>query len=101
MLERAGHTVSTFTDSQAALASFKADPARYRLLISDQTMPKLSGMDLAREIFALRPDFPVLICTGHSEVISREEALAQGIRDFLFKPVTKKELLSAVNEILR
>ena len=87
-------------DSLEALEIFRQDPARFDLVITDQTMPRLTGTELARELAALRPDIPVILCTGFSEMISREMAKDMGIREFLTKPVSRSELAESIRRVM-
>jgi signal transduction histidine kinase/ActR/RegA family two-component response regulator len=100
MLQSLGYTVRAFTDSRAALAAFRAAPETVDLLLTDMTMPELTGMELTREAQSLRADLPVILCTGFNEQISEERALAAGIRRFLYKPLRRRELALAVGEVL-
>lgn len=95
-----GCRVDAFSDSREALAAFVADPGRYDALVTDQTMPELSGLQLAEEILALRPDFPVLLLTGFSETVDEEKARAVGVREFLMKPVILSDFSRVMSRIL-
>ena len=99
-LSRLGYEVTTMTNSQEALSAFKKNPDAFDLLITDQTMPFLSGAKLAREVMAIRPDLPIILCTGYSTVLSEEQALAIGIKKYLFKPVDYRDLARQVRTIL-
>ncbi len=99
-LERLGYQVQLFADSEEALAAFRADPQGCDLVITDQTMPHLSGMDLAKAFLAIRPDLPIILCTGYSSQASEEDATKNGIRRFIMKPVNIAELAAAIREIL-
>jgi len=95
-----GYNVSTLTDSREAWDVFRADPADIDLVISDQTMPQMSGFDLASQMLALRPDLPFVLCTGYSADISRESAMALGISRFVQKPVAMERLGVIVRGLL-
>ena len=99
-LTRMGYTVTSMTDSIEVLKAFSADPAQFDLVITDQTMPNLTGMQLARELLALRQDIPIILCTGHSETVTSEEVQAIGIREFLIKPVSKAEFARTIRRTL-
>ncbi len=99
-LSRLGYTVTVKTSSEEALAAFKNHPSKYDLLITDQTMPVLSGAKLAREVLHIRPDIPIILCTGYSATISKKEAMEIGIKKFLFKPVGKKDLARTIRNVL-
>ncbi|MFZ5764785.1 MAG: PAS domain S-box protein [Thermodesulfobacteriota bacterium] len=95
-----GCRVNAFTDAQEALAAFLAAPNAFDLVISDQTMPGLTGSELAGRILAIRPDLPVILCTGHSDIIDENRARAIGIRAFLMKPLQLHELARTIRAIL-
>jgi CheY-like chemotaxis protein len=100
MLERLGYSVVAKTNSLEALEVFKAQPEQFALVITDQTMPHMTGADLARELMCIRPDIPIILCTGFSEVISGEEAKALGIRDLVMKPFATREIAEITRHVL-
>jgi PAS domain S-box-containing protein len=100
ILKKFGYTVSATARSKEALEWFRNDPDRFDLVISDQTMPEMTGIDLAREILLLRPKIPVIICTGYSAVISEEEAAAIGVKKYVSKPVGVTRLAQIIRTIL-
>jgi PAS domain S-box-containing protein len=100
MLQRLGYRITSFTSSTDALAAFRADPSRFDLVLTDMHMPKLTGTQLADALIAVRPDIPVIICTGFSEKINTEIAAAMGIQGLLMKPVVMKNLAEKVREVL-
>ncbi|QSA98479.1 PAS domain S-box protein [Methylococcus sp. EFPC2] len=100
LLENIGCKVSGFTDPREALSVFRAEPAAYDLVITDQTMPGLTGAKLARELLRLSPVLPVILCTGYSNEIDESTARQHGISKFLLKPVPMVKLFEAVNELL-
>ena len=100
LLEELGYEVTTRTSSLDALEAFRAAPSRYDVLITDQTMPNLSGEALAREILRIRPDLPILLCTGFSHTMTEEKARELGIRKFLMKPLLRRDLVLAIQEVL-
>jgi CheY-like chemotaxis protein len=99
-LELLGYEVVTRISSLEALEAFRAQPDRFDIVITDQTMPNLTGEALTRELMRIRPDIPVILCTGFSEQISQEKAAAMGIREFLLKPIIRRELAEAVRRTL-
>jgi two-component system cell cycle sensor histidine kinase/response regulator CckA len=101
MLKRLGYRVTGRTDPRRALNLFKSRPGAFDLAIIDQSMPYMTGSALAHKLFGLRPDFPVILCTGFSELIDAEEALAQGIRDFAMKPLTVLDLAQRIRRALK
>ncbi|MDH4320260.1 MAG: DUF3365 domain-containing protein [Desulfobulbaceae bacterium] len=100
ILENLGYQVTTFTDSREALAAFHNNPGGYDLIITDMTMPHLSGTDLTKEIMAIRPGLPVILCTGHSELLNKDNAQAFGIREYAMKPITIANLARIVRRVL-
>jgi PAS domain S-box-containing protein len=98
MLERLGYRVTTRTGSIHALDTFKSDPDAFDLLITDIAMPTMTGDRLARELLALRPDLPVIICTGYGK--RYEQAREPGVRGTLLKPITRSELAGMVRKVL-
>jgi CheY-like chemotaxis protein len=101
ILSGLGYEVTAFTDSSAALAAFAADPVRFDLVLSDQTMPDITGEELAKKVLDIRPDIPVVLMTGYSQVLSREVAQRIGVREYLMKPVTKHNLATAIRQVLK
>jgi len=99
-LERLGYTVTALTDSTEALKLFSSDPSRFDLVILDQTMPKLTGLNLARELLQIRPDLPIILCTGHSDSVSPQKTSEAGIKEFLMKPLKKQELARVIRRVL-
>ena len=100
MLKRLGYTVIAKTSSVEALKIFQAHPDQFDLVITDQTMPHMTGADLAKEIMRIRSDIPIVLCTGFSEVISADEAKALGIREFVMKPFATREIAEITRHVL-
>lgn len=100
MLERFGYTITTHTSSVEALEIFRNNHALFDLVITDLAMPKLSGTGLAKELVAIRPDIPILLCTGFSDSVSREEAFSMGIIDLLMKPIVMDDMAQKIRDIL-
>jgi len=100
MLERLGYNVSTLSNRLEALETFNSDPNHYDLVISDMAMPNMTGDKLARELMSIRPDIPIIICTGFSERINKEQAEANKVKGFLMKPVVKSEMAQMVRKVL-
>lgn len=100
LLSSLGYEAMAETDSRRALERFQQAPQSFDLLITDQNMPDLTGAELVRQVLAVRPDLPILMLTGFSETISREQARALGIREFLLKPVLRRDLATAVRAAL-
>ena len=91
-LQRLGYTVVAMTDSTEALKVFSSDPLQFDLVITDQTMPNMPGIELSKALLKIRPDIPIILCTGHSETTSSEQAKEAGVRQYLMKPLVKQEL---------
>ncbi len=104
MLEGLGYEVVSGTSSPGALEVFRAQPERFDLVITDQTMPHMTGDRLAREMLTLRPDLPIILCTGMGPAtlggVSTEKAAAIGIRDVVMKPVERSELARTIRRVL-
>ncbi|SHJ62228.1 PAS domain S-box-containing protein [Malonomonas rubra DSM 5091] len=99
-LESLGYRVTATTSANEALELFQANPDNYDLIVTDQTMPEMSGDVLAQKAMLIRTDLPVLICTGHSAVLNAEKAQAIGVKALLMKPLNSKELNSEIRKIL-
>ena len=100
MLEQLGYEVVTKQSSIEALELFRAEPDRFDLVITDMTMPDMTGDKLAQELIKIRPDIPVIICTGYSKRISEEKARNLGIRKFVMKPLMMRNLAETVRKAL-
>ncbi|MGD8548448.1 MAG: ATP-binding protein [Desulfobacterales bacterium] len=100
MIERLGYTVIARTSSIEALEAFRANPGRFDLVITDFTMPNMTGMELAKALLKLRSDIPIVLCTGYSEHINEDKAKASGIRAFLLKPVVLDEIANTIRKVL-
>ncbi|MFH1154144.1 MAG: ATP-binding protein [Pseudomonadota bacterium] len=100
MLEKIGYTVTAHTDALEAMERFRSAPKAFDLVITDMTMPGISGADIATEILRLTPDIPVILCTGYSEIINDRKAQAIGIKAFLGKPISMKKLAATVRRTL-
>jgi CheY-like chemotaxis protein len=99
-LTELGYHVESKTASREALALLKEDPSRFDLVITDQTMRDMTGIELAREVLAVRPDMKVILCTGFSHTVNKESAQAVGIKAFAMKPLTKKEIALTIRKVL-
>lgn len=100
MLKRLGYQVSSVSGSPEALDLFRSNPAGFDLIITDYTMPRMSGTDLAREIKRIRTDIPVILCTGISEQLSEETIREAGIQKLAPKPLDKTQLAEIVRKVL-
>ena len=101
LLKTLGYEVFTCTNGADALEIIREDMNRFDLVITDFTMPNMTGIELARKIKDLRADLPVILCTGYTRSITPEEAFTQGIQAFISKPFSKEELHKTVNDVLR
>ncbi len=99
-LSSSGYQVSAFTDGYEAFKEFRDKPDDYDLIITDLTMPGMTGMDLVRSFQETRPNIPIILCTGYNDVISQKEAESFGIRELLLKPSGASELKAAVRRVL-
>jgi nitrogen-specific signal transduction histidine kinase/ActR/RegA family two-component response regulator len=100
VLEKLGYTVTTETSSARALELFQAAPDDFDLVLSDMTMPHLTGDRLAVEMLKIRPDIPIIICTGFSSIVSGETAAEFGIKAFAYKPIVRADLAQTVRRVL-
>ncbi len=100
MLERLGYKVDTRTSSIEALNLFKADPSRFDLVITDIVMPNMTGDRLSDKLIGIRPDIPIVLCTGYSEKFTHKHASEKGIEAFLMKPLVMQDLASTVRQAL-
>ncbi len=100
MLESLGYKVTAKTSSVEALKLFKSQPDMFDLIITDMTMPSMTGEELAKEVLAIRPDIRVILCTGFSAKIDKEKAKSIGIRAFVMKPILKQQMAETVREVL-
>ena len=100
MLKNLGYEVTATEDSEEALNLFRQEPYKFDLLITDYTMPKLTGRELSDEILKVKPDFPVILCSGFSETFNKEHAIEAGIKEFLMKPLNKKIVAQAIRKVL-
>ncbi|SLM32492.1 putative Related to two-component system sensory/regulatory protein (Ntr family) [Desulfamplus magnetovallimortis] len=99
-LERIGYNVTNIVGSVRALETFRQNPDNFDLLITDMTMPGMTGVELASEIKKTRPDLPIVICTGYSDLIDMEKSIELGFEGYLQKPVSGYEISSTVRKIL-
>jgi CheY-like chemotaxis protein len=100
MLQHLGYEVEVRRSSLDALAAFRARPEKFDLVISDMTMPNMTGDRLAGELMAIRSDIPIIICTGYSERISVERAREIGIRAFVMKPIVMRQMAETIRKAL-
>jgi CheY-like chemotaxis protein len=100
MLEHLGYKVSARTSSIEALEAFRETPERFQLVITDQTMPNMTGEVLVKEMMQIRPDIPVVLCTGFSHLVDQKKSKRMGIHDFLMKPLVMRDLAETIRKVL-
>jgi CheY-like chemotaxis protein len=101
LLERLGHEARGFTAASEALTAFKGDPSRYKLILTDLSMPGASGLDFAREVLAIAPTSRVAVLTGHVDEADVTRATALGVRAVIQKPLTLAALGPVLQQLLR
>lgn len=99
-IERLGYQVTAKTNSMEALELFRAQPDAFDLIITDQTMPDLTGEELAKKLMEIRPDIPIILCTGYSSKMDAEKADIAGVSAFILKPADKKEFAKTIRQVL-
>ncbi len=100
ILSSLGYHITAKTDSLEASKIFRSNPDQFDLVITDMTMPKMTGRDLAIQIMRIRPNIPVLLCTGYSDQINEEKARALGIREIVTKPFSRARMARIVRDVL-
>jgi CheY-like chemotaxis protein/anti-sigma regulatory factor (Ser/Thr protein kinase) len=101
MLSRLGYSVTARQNPSDALQEFTQTPDGFDLVITDQSMPQMTGVRLAEEMIKVRKDVPIILCTGYSEVVSPEKAKDIGIREFVMKPLLRKEMAETIRRVLK
>jgi len=101
LLEQLGYAVDSTSDPAAALELFRSDPDKFDLVITDQTMAPLTGDQLGREMLRLRPGLPILLCTGFSEIVQEDEAIARGMAGLILKPFSAGEIAAKIRDVLK
>ncbi len=100
MLAGLGYRVEGRTSSLEALELFRTGPERFDLVITDMTMPNMTGLELARALMGLRPDIPVILCTGFSGQLTEDRAKLLGLRELIMKPVVLSQIAESVRRVL-
>jgi len=100
MIEKLGYSVTAKTDSSEALNLFIKDPSQFDLVITDQTMPHITGAELSKKLLKIRPDLPIILCTGYSSLIDKVRSQTIGIREYAMKPVNKHVLAGLIRKVL-
>ncbi len=100
ILERLGYNVTIQSSSIEALSIFKKNPDLFDIIVTDQTMPGMTGSDLATEILRIRPDIPIILCTGYSNQIDKDTAISMGIKGFALKPLNKYTIANLIRNVM-
>jgi|GEM_PF-559420 len=100
ILSSLGYSVTALCSPIEALELFKKDPAAFDIVITDQTMPGLTGYELAQQLMEIRTDIPIILCTGYSDLVTAESALAGGIKAFIIKPLNRLSLAETIRRVL-
>jgi CheY-like chemotaxis protein len=100
MLSSLGYDPVVTPKSKEALEMFREEPDRFDVVITDQVMPEMTGAELTKELLKIRPDLPIILCTGFSEKFPREHAEAIGIREFVMKPIERRDLAEAIERAI-
>jgi CheY-like chemotaxis protein len=100
MLMRLGYETTVYTNSVEALETFRRTPWQFDMVITDQTMPAMTGESLARELRCIRPDMPIILCTGFSHTITASKVQDLGVDAFLSKPLEFRDLGLAIRQVL-
>ena len=100
MLERLGYEVISKTSGIEGLEAFIAQPDKFDLVITDFAMPNMTGLELAKKLLAIRPGIPIVLCSGYSDRVTREDTEAAGIREFVTKPIVIRQIGEVVRRVL-
>ncbi len=100
LLEQLGYRVTIQTSSLEALMTFKKQPDSFDLVITDQTMPEMTGLDLAERMLQIRADLPIILFTGYSSLITDQMIKASGIKEFALKPLSTQKLATLIRKVL-
>ncbi|MEA3225823.1 MAG: response regulator, partial [Planctomycetota bacterium] len=100
MMERLGYKIDATMSPTDALERFRSTPDKYDLVITDMSMPEMTGVALAEELMSIRADIPVIICTGHSALIDEEKAKILDIAAFVMKPFSRQKIAKIIRQVL-
>ncbi len=100
ILRHLGYAVVTHSNGLDALEAFRAAADTFDIVMTDQTMPRMTGLELSREILAIRPDIPIILCTGFSETVDPQKVQAMGIREVRIKPLSLSEMATLIRRLL-
>jgi len=101
ILGQLGYKVTISSDSRQALQIFQDQPDQFDLIITDQTMPAMTGAELAARMLRIRPDLPIILCTGYSSIISKDKARSIGIKSLVEKPLVIKDIATLIRKVLK
>lgn len=99
MLEKLGYKITAKTSSVETLGVFRNNPSAFDLVITDQTMPDMTGRNLAKELMSLRPNIPIILCTGFSDQIDENMAKEMGINAFVMKPIVMSDIAKTIRNV--
>jgi PAS domain S-box-containing protein len=99
-LENLGYRVTALCSSVEALAIFKSTPNEFDIVITDQTMPNITGSELAFQMMQIRPDVPIILCSGYSDLVDEQSAKKLGIKEFALKPFSREILATLIRKVL-
>ncbi len=100
LLQEMGYRVTAYDQSIHARGAFEQTPDAFDLIITDMTMPGITGAELARYILRINPEIPIILCTGYSDIINEEKANAIGIKAFILKPIAIRKLAVCIRDVL-
>ena len=100
VLERMGYKVTSRLHSIEALETFKASPQVFDMVVTDMSMPKMTGIQLSKALLSIRPDIPIIICTGFSEHLTEENLDSYGLKGMLMKPIVGRKMAQMVRKVL-
>ena len=100
MLEKLGYIVTVSSSSSEALELFANRPDQFDIIITDQTMPGMTGANMAEKMLQIRSDIPIILCSGYSSIMPKEKALSMGIREYMAKPFSRNDLAESIRKIL-
>ena len=100
MLGRLGYRVTATTDCMQALAYFSEAPEQFDLVITDMNMPKMTGKAMATQLLKIRPDIPIILCSGYSDLIDKPRTAEMGIREYLMKPIAMRDMADTIRRVL-
>ena len=99
-LQSYGYKITSTTSSKKAIELLEASPEEYDLVVTDQTMPEMTGVEMIKHLFEIRPDIPVILCSGYSEQVDEAQALSLGCAKYMSKPINNQDLIEAIQETI-